>query len=71
LPALHDAELGRLLDRIGGVAPAFARPMILLGGLRLQQDERSPGCSGGDLAEDLAAVFSTTASVSRSSVAEA
>ena len=58
LPALHDAELGRLLDRVGGVAAGVRQADDPgLGGLRLQQERGEVlGVQRvAHLAEDLAA----------------
>ncbi len=59
LPALHDAELRRLLDRVDGVAARIGEPDHLgLGRLRLQQEGREVLRVEGmaDLADHLAAI---------------
>src|SRR5262249_38087931 len=60
LAALHDAELGTLLDRVGGVAAGIGQPDDLsLRGLRLEQKRREVlGVERmTDLAQHLAAVL--------------
>ena len=69
-PLVDDAEFGRLLDRVDGVAAGIGeRDDLRLGGLRLQQEGGEVGAGEGVAhgAQTLPPLASTTAAVSRSS----